>query len=304
MEIQKRYNEFKKNHCWQYEIRLKNYNNDLKEANLTEDIVKTLTTKDFNFEYVDKTNKHKCYEISQFIERHEWLGKMPIWITHRFVARLKLNNILAGVIVLSTPNTFSYLLGKENKNIEKLISRGACVSWSPKNLASWLIMKSIKFMVKHTEFRIFTAYSDPEAKELGTIYQACNFLYLGNSFGGKLQFFDNANPKRGWFGVNGFSDRSQIIRYAKLLNIKWQKSWYKYVGSKQNYRKINWHNIPKDIALKLKAARKQHQNKCQKRQSLSKHKYAYILGKNRKETRELKKMLKVKTYPYPKERGL
>ena len=63
-------------------------------------------------------------------------------------------------------------------------------------------------------------------------------------------------------------------------------------------------NIPEDVALKLKAARKQHQNKCQKRQSLSKHKYAYILGKNRKETRELKKMLKVKTYPYPKERGL
>ena len=55
---------------------------------------------------------------------------------------------------------------------------------------------------------------------------------------------------------------------------------------------------------KLKAERKKHQNKCKKRQSLSKHKYAYILGKNRKETKELIKMLKVKTYPYPKERGL
>jgi hypothetical protein len=304
MNIQNRFIEYNKNHCWQYDIRLKNYNIDLKEANLTEDIVQKLTTKDFNFEYVDKTNKFKCHEISKFIERHEWLGKMPIWITHRFVARLKLNNILAGVIVLSTPNTFSYLLGKENKNIEKLISRGACVSWSPKNLASWLIMKSIKFMVKHTEFRIFTAYSDPEAKELGTIYQACNFLYLGNSFGGKLQFFDNDNSKRGWFGVNGFSDRSQIIRYAKILNIKWQKSWYKYVGLKQNYRKINWHNIPEDISLKLKLERKKHQDRCKKRKSASKHKYVYILGKNRKETKELKRILKVKTYPYPKERGL
>ena len=47
---------------------IKNYNIDLKEANLTEDIVKTLTTDDFNFEYVDKSNKFKCYEISKFIE--------------------------------------------------------------------------------------------------------------------------------------------------------------------------------------------------------------------------------------------
>ena len=234
MEIQKRYNEFKKNHCWQYEIRLKNYNNDLKEANLTEDIVKTLTTDDFNFEYVDKANKFKCYKISKFIERHEWLGKMPIWITHRFVARLKLNNILAGVIVLSTPNTFSYLLGKENKNIEKLISRGACVSWSPKNLASWLIMKSIKFMVKHTEFRIFTAYSDPEAKELGTIYQACNFIYLGQKFGSGYQYLDPQNRERGWFGDSGFSDRSQIVRYAKALNLTRRPEWYKMLGAKKN----------------------------------------------------------------------
>ncbi len=51
MSIQNRFIQYNKNHCWQYDIRLKNYNIDLKEANLTEDIVKTLTTDDFNFEY-------------------------------------------------------------------------------------------------------------------------------------------------------------------------------------------------------------------------------------------------------------
>ena len=42
MSIQNRFIEYNKNHCWQYDIRLKNYNIDLKEANLTENIVQKL----------------------------------------------------------------------------------------------------------------------------------------------------------------------------------------------------------------------------------------------------------------------
>tara|TARA_R110002051_G_scaffold325223_1_gene426419 strand:+ start:63 stop:977 length:915 start_codon:yes stop_codon:yes gene_type:complete len=303
MDKQKRPIEFKENHCWQYDIRKKNYQSDLKEINLSEIEINNLSIDDFTFEYVDKNNKPKCAEIKKFIEKHEWLGKMPIFVTHRFVTRLKKNNALAGVLIFATPNSFSYLLGKENKDKEKLISRGACISWSPKNLASWLIMKSINFMVKYTEFRIFTAYSDPEAKELGTIYQSCNFYYLGNSFGGDCQYFDLDNSNRGWFGSSGFSDRSQIIRYAKKLKIEWNKSWYKYVGSKKNYRKINWIEIPEDITKELKDEQRKHKNLCLKRKSPSKHKYAYILGKNKKETKELKNLFSGKICDYPKERG-
>ena len=49
-------------------------------------------------------------------------------------------------------------------------------------LANW--------MVKNTEFRLFEAYADPEAKELGTIYQACNFYYVGDNFGSDKLYFD------------------------------------------------------------------------------------------------------------------
>lgn len=43
-------------------------------------------------------------------------------------------------------------------------------------------------MVKNTQYRLFTAYSDTEAKELGTIYQACNFYYLGKKSGAGYQY--------------------------------------------------------------------------------------------------------------------
>ena len=171
----KRWKDYDKEHCWQYQMREDNLGEDLQNLPPWVDY-RELSTKDFDFEYVDKSEKEKCDEIRDFIKKHEWLGKLPNRPTHRFTARLKEGSILAGVIIMAVPNTFSHLLGKENSNLEKLISRGACISWSPKNLGSWLIMKSVKWMVQNTEFRYFTAYSDPEAKELGTIYQACNFL--------------------------------------------------------------------------------------------------------------------------------
>tara|TARA_R110002110_G_scaffold89516_1_gene233124 strand:+ start:2833 stop:3768 length:936 start_codon:yes stop_codon:yes gene_type:complete len=307
-EVYDRFKDYKKNHCWQYEIRQQNLIKDLQEAELTQKEYNNLRIEDFEFSYVDKTNKEQCDEIKQFIERHEWLGKLPIWLTHRFTARLKKNDALAGVIIMATPNSFSNILGEENKNKEKLISRGACISWAPKNLASWLITKSIKYMVKNTEFRAFSAYSDPEAKELGTIYQACNFIYLGQKFGAGSQYLDPDNPKRGWFGSSGFADRSQIVRYAKKLEIEWQPEWYKMVGTKKNYKKVNWKTIPEDIATRLKQERKAHQERCSKRKSPTKHKYIYILGRTKKETKKLKKLFDkhnpgVLELAYPRERG-
>jgi hypothetical protein len=296
IELQQRHNQFKKNHCWQYEIRKKNYYNDLKNANLNENIIKQLTVNDFTFEYINKTNKIKCHKVSKFIEQHEWLGKMPNRPTHRFCAKFK-NNI-AGVIVMATPNTFSNILDKDFKNKEKLISRGACISWSPKNLASWLIMQSIKFMVKHTEFRIFTAYSDPEAKELGTIYQACNFFYLGNNFGAKKLYFDLKKPHLNWFSDREFRKQSKYKLYASILGI--EKEFKKYLGK---YTPL-WNKMSLKMKLAIKKQESIYRNSCLIREVKPKHKYVYILGKNKKETKELKKILKVKTYPYPKERGL
>ena len=303
-----RFADYKGEKCWQAHISETNYKVDLLVSGLCEAEVGSLRTSDFEFEYVDKEDKERCAEIKGFIEKHEWLGKLPIWATHRFTARLKRSGALAGTIIMATPNSFSNLLGAGNKNKEKLISRGACISWAPKNLASWMIMKSIKWMVKNTEFRYFTAYSDPEAKELGTIYQACNFIYLGQKFGSGKQYLDPDNPGRGWFGSSGFSDRSQIVRYAKALGIEWKKEWYKLVGSKKNYRKVNWQAIPMEIAAQLKQARTDHKNRCQCRLSPAKHKYCYILGKSKSETKTLlgdfaEHSPAKQDLPYPKERG-
>jgi hypothetical protein len=253
---------YNKEHSWQYDIRLNDIT--LKHS-------EKLKVPDFSFEYISEINKEECNKIKDFIEKYEWLGKMPNRPTHRFIA--KYNNELAGVIIMATPNSFSKLLGDNTDKIEKLISRGACASWTPKNLASSFIMWSIKWMVENTQFRIFTAYSDPEAKEIGTIYQACNFKYLGQKYGSGFVYFDLNKPHLGWFSNRNFHRRSMYKKIAKEMNIK-----------------ITWNKvseIPNDIKNILNDKIKQYMNSCIKRQSISKHKYVYILGKNKKETKEL-----------------
>jgi predicted DNA-binding transcriptional regulator AlpA len=286
-------------HCYQYDIRLKKLETDLKEANLTEKESKQLRISDFEFKYVPKEDKQTCHRIVEFIERHEWLGKMPHRPTHRFIAVYK--GAIAGAIVMATPNSFSKLLGEDTRDLEKLIARGACISWSPKNLASALIMFGIRWMVKNTPFRVFTAYSDTEARELGTIYQACNFTYLGNDFGGRVECFDPKTPDRGWFSDRFFRKAAQYRIYAERLGYTWREAW----GGRGS---VNFDAMPELIQDQLKAEAKRSESECEKREVPSKHKYAYILGVTKKETKHLREKLfdlnsELKALKYPKERG-
>jgi hypothetical protein len=284
---------YNKDHCWQYDIRLNNREQDLLEASLTEEEVKDLKISDFVFAHEEKSLIHD--EVKNFIIKHEWLGKMSLYPTHYFTARY--NGILAGVIIMDMPNAFSKLLGEGTRKIERLISRGACISWSPKNLATALISFSMKWMVKNTRFRLFIAYSDVEAKELGTIYQASNFYYIGKTSGAKKQYKIESGR---WVSDRYFRSRSVYKRKAKENGIIWNDDW-------QQRDRIIWDNIPDDIEQKIRAYAKEYQNSCDEKEIPAKHKYCYVLGSTPKETKFLRKKFeklnKKKIKPYPKKRG-
>lgn len=300
---QERFKLYQDSRCWQSHIRDVNLEKDIEELknviNVSHETIKGLKINDFEFKYIDKEDKKECQNVKKFIEKHEWLGKLPTRPTHRFGAYYK--GILAGVIVMATPNAFSNLLGKENRHLEKLISRGACISWSPKNLGSSLIMFSIKWMVKNTHYRVFTAYSDVEAKELGTIYQACNFYYIGQKSGSTKTFFDKNRPHLGWFSDRNFRQRSYYKYYCRQMNIDYEKDWFSGDG-------INWNLMPDDIEKRIRDYAKYYQSTCESREVPPKHKYVYVLGKNKTDTKLLRKKFeeinKEKIKPYPKQRGL
>jgi hypothetical protein len=58
------------------------------------------------------------------------------------------------------------------------LQRGACVHWAHHHAASRLIAYSLAEEEKRGT-RIVVAFSDPAAGEIGTVYQATNWLYCG-----------------------------------------------------------------------------------------------------------------------------
>lgn len=282
-----------KDHCWQYEIRLQNRELDLQEAGLSEEDVANLKVSDFELAFEEKEKVWQ--EAKEFILKHEWLGKMGLYPTHIFTARHK--GILAGVVVMDMPNAFSKLLGENTRKIERLISRGACISWSPKNLASALIAYGMKWMVKNTRFRLFIAYSDVEAKELGTIYQASNFYYIGRSSGAQKNYL---NKDGRWVSDRWFRSRSTYKRVARENGITWQDKW-------QQGDRIIWDNVPDDIENQIRQLSRDYMKSCPVKVIPRKHKYCYVLGQTPKETKWLRKKFetlnKKLIKPYPKERG-
>lgn len=285
-----RFKEYDSSKCWQRYIRESNLAQDIEESGLSLEEISSLTPSDFTFSVCTDT-----VPLIAFIKRHEWLGTIAQYTTHWFASYYK--DILAGVILMGIPVTFSKLLGDDTRKIERLINRGACISWSPINLGSFMIMKSIRWMVQNTRYRLFTAYSDPHAGELGTIYQACNFYYLGQKAGAQKRYI---NPyTRELVSDRYFRCKSAYKRYAKELGIEWQKDWLVGVS-------VNWDAIPYDVEIKLREMSKEKQRNADYVNFTKKHKYAYVLGASKKETKFLRQEFEKrnKIYSYPKERGL
>lgn len=284
---------YDKDHCWQYDIRLSKEQEDREFIKNTFNIdIEDISIKDFEIKQI--TLKEDKQEAIEFIKRYEWLGTITQYSTHYFGAYYK--GVLGGVTIFSMPNAFSKLLGEDTRNLERLVSRGACASWTPKGLASYFLMSSIRQMVATTQYRLFTAYSDPTAKELGTIYQSTNWYYLGQKSGTTTRY---VNPYTGKVVSDRFfRQKTAYKKYAVELGIEWQKEWTGKSG-------VNWDLIPDNIEKILRDYSKKKQFESKAIEYPNKHKYAYVLGRSKLETKRLRKQLEsnVKTYPYPKERG-
>lgn len=258
-----------KNICWQKLQRDRLLAEDIKLGMPT-----NLKARDFILSWEKITNEHR-----KFIERYEWLGTCGFGVRYVFTARY--NGLLGGVIMMAEPNGYQF-----DQKLEILIQRGACASWTPINLGSRLIMFSCNWMIKNTNKRIFTAYSDPEANEIGTIYQACNFDYLGQKFGSEFQFI---LPDGKLVGTRHFTRTSAMKRWAKELNIKWDSLW----STEKGFQKRS--AIPVDIKKRLDEYAKKQYESLPKIKKQLKGKYVLLLTKKGEDFK--KTWVKL---PYPK----
>lgn len=292
LELLNKINDYTEDHCYQYQRRVDTLEEDKKNLGWDDEFIKNIDLDEFEFSYIESKKDKK--DATEFIKRYEWLGTVGSFPTHWFVARYR--GIIGGVVIMGMPNAFSKLLGEGTEKLERLIARGASASWTPMNLGSKFLMWAIKWMVDNTEYRLFTCYSDPQAKELGSIYQGLNFYYLGQGSGTNIRCINPYNKEK-LVSDRAFRSRTFYKKYAKDLGISWQPNWC-------NNTKMLWENVPDDIEEKLREYSKLMYQNAEKIEFPSKHKYAFILGKDKRETKALKKKFEDlnKTYPYPKNR--
>lgn len=122
-------------------------------------------------------------EAEPFILRYEWLGTMGrSSVAYGLRAP---DDELIGVAAFgwSAGIRSRDICGQHYRDLAICLERGACSHRAPPNAASFLIARAAKLAAQDGGFRIFYAYADPEAGEIGTVYQACNWLYIGEGVG-------------------------------------------------------------------------------------------------------------------------
>lgn len=123
-----------------------------------------------------------CVEASAIIGKYEWLGTLGR--SNYFVGLLSPYRELEGVVCFGhgPQGGIRRIIGSPALCLE----RGACVHYAPSNAASFLISRACKLVYRTTGTGIFFAYADPMAGEYGAVYQAANWIYLGQGlYGGK-----------------------------------------------------------------------------------------------------------------------
>lgn len=144
-----------------------------------------------------------------------------------------------------------------------LLNRGVCLHWTPINTNSKLIMESIKQLPK--KYEVITCTTDPDAGEIGTIYQACNFHYVGAMRKNKTRTNIIINGKK-------YGSRSVRQRYGTMAKGVLPDIVRKKLGEDATIEFVNVH---------------------------AKHRYFYFRG-TKWDKKNLKKGIEEIIKPYPK----
>ena len=196
-------------------------------------------------------------EAKKIILEYEWLGTMGTTQMHYGIF---FNGVLAGAICFgyfqAMQGYASYVGDKYAKKGIQL-SRGACVWWAHKHSASKLIAFGLNEM-KKKGYKFCIAFSDPDAGEIGTVYQATNWIYLSSKKdthwdmyykSGKLFMNDRDVYKK--FGFRGKAKQLDYIKDKPDLELRLRKPKARYIkllGTKADNK-----NMGKFLEDKIKA---------------------------------------------------
>lgn len=194
----------------------------------------------------------------KIILEYEWLGDMAV--TNQFYG-IFFENWCGGVICINTNGVSTK--GEHKFGVKKgelsYFARGACPFWTPSGTASRLLSYALK-LEKKRGAKVAQAFADSDAGEYGTVYQATNWLYIGQ----------NTEKNRQFVKGSRVLDTRTLCARAKTYNMKVKE----------------YENFLIDHGWKLQLAN-------------HKHRYAFILSDG-KEKEKIMNKIRHLVGPYPK----
>lgn len=163
------------------------------------------------------------------IETYEWMKCMPAVVWHSF--GIYFDDHLGGVVCYGPE--YSENLGKVARETGRsaadwskygfegrmiLLSRGACTHWAHPHSGSKLIRQSMKMLPDR--FSVVTATVDPAAGEIGTIYQASGFDYVGSMRESNPNVNFKPKDRHAW-RINGKIVGARAMR-QKIGSTRWE----------------------------------------------------------------------------------
>jgi transcription termination factor NusB len=189
------------------------------------------------------------------IKEYEWLGYLPKYCNHYFGLYFIIDDCeyLGGVVALQPEYGENLGVWDKYGYTGKIIqlSRGVCLWWTPKNSASFMISRVVKWLKNNTKYSIITATVDPNAGEIGTIYQSLNWIYVG-VFGGNLTSTGKERIRYGYI-INGklynqrhirskigSAKKEEVLKHfpnVEIINLGRKRRYFYFFGSKVENKK-------------------------------------------------------------------
>ena len=194
-------------------------------------------------------------EAKEVINKYEWLGCMPVCVRHcygLFFPSLTDDSWLLGWVTV-----FSQEYAENQGVWDKygytgkiiLLARGVNLHFCPKNANSHLIMESIKLLPP--QYRVVTCTVDNLAGEVGTIYQACNFDYVGVMRKAKERTGFIINGKlygsraiRQKYGTQKKEEIKKLIPDVQIIKQKSKGRYFYFRGDKRERRELRKAILP------------------------------------------------------------
>lgn len=169
----------------------------------------------------------------RIILKYEWLGTMGNSGLHYGIF---FDDYCAGVCCVAlngsgtAGNTVHLQFGLRRSDVATLV-RGACVHWAPTGANSKLVAWTCKLLSRDSRAKLIGAYSDSDAGEVGTIYQACGWVYVGKT--SQMRDQQIVSP------AGRVYDRRNISSWAKSNGVPWSNVKKKLVKDGWKFQDIN-----------------------------------------------------------------